>query len=197
MSERRFTVATNLLYRVDTEENNLVSRIVAIDDTWVKSYEPGMKGQATEWHQAGKISARAREIKDAHDIKDALTTHRVEIGQTVNGWYDKGYIQKLLRPAIHKKRPNLLAAGPIIIYDNAAPNISEGVTSLFARNKWETLPHPPNSPDLSSCDVDLFPTLNENMQEVGFEELEDAVAEQVRMFERGCLATGIQKLPSR
>ena len=53
--------------------------------------------------------------------------------------------------------------------------------------------HPPYSPDPSPCDYDLFPRLKENMRVVSFEdleELEDAVAEQVRMYERGCLATG-------
>ena len=62
------------------------------------------------------------------------------------------------------------------------------------------LPHPPYCPDFSPCDFELFPRLKENMRRVKFEdleELEDAVAEQVRRYERVCLATGVQKLPSR
>ena len=38
---------------------------------------------------------------------------------------------------------------------------------------------------LSPCDVDLFPKLKESVRRARFEELEDAVAEQVRMYERG------------
>ena len=36
--QRRFTVATNLLFHFETEENNFVSRIVVIDETWVSSF---------------------------------------------------------------------------------------------------------------------------------------------------------------
>ena len=36
-----------------------------------------------------------------------------------------------------------------------------------------------------SIDVDLFPKLKESVRMARFEELEDAVAEQVRMYERG------------
>ena len=71
---------------------------------------------------------------------------------------------------------------------------------LIARYKWETLYHPPYSSDLRPCVFDLLPRLKEDVQGVRFEDLEElegAVAEQVRMYERGCLATGIQKLPSR
>ena len=93
-----------------------------------------------------------------------------------------------------------MAADPIILHDNAAPHLSEGMTSLLANYKWETLPHPPYSPDVSSCDCDLFPRSKENVRGVrieDFKELEDAMAEQVRLYERGCLTTGMQKLPSR
>ena len=66
--------------------------------------------------------------------------------------------------------------------------------SLLMRYKWETLPHPPHSPDLILCDIDLFPRLKENMRGVRFEdseELEEVMAEQVQLYERGCLTTGI------
>ena len=110
------------------------------------------------------------------------------------------YIQKVLRPAVHRKRSEFLAGCPIVLHDNSAPHISEGMTTLLVHYKWETLSHPPYSPDLSPCDFDLFPRLKENMRGVRFkdlEELKDAVANQVRIYEHGCLATGIQKLPRR
>ena len=93
-----------------------------------------------------------------------------------------------------------MAAGPVILHDNAAPHLSERMTSLLARYKWEPLPRPPYSPDVSPCDFDIFPRSKENVRGVKFEdfkELEDAMAGQVRLYERGCRTTGIQKLPSR
>ena len=134
----------------------------------------------------------------------------METGRSVIDMYYKGSIQKVLRPAIRGKRPNLLAAGSIILHDNAAPHLwglgvgevggeGEDVTSL-AQQMGNVVLHPPYSPNLSPCDYDLFARLKENMRVVRtevLEELEDAVAEQVRLYERGCPTTGIQKLLSR
>ncbi len=74
------------------------------------------------------------------------------------------------------------------------------MTSLLKANKWERLPHPAYSPDISPCDYDLFPKLKENMRGIRYtylDELEVAVTDQVKVYERGCLATGIEKLLSR
>ena len=75
-----------------------------------------------------------------------------------------------------------------------------GGTLLLARYKWESLSYPLYSPDLSPSDFDLFLTLKATMRGSRFEDLEEleaTVAAQVRMYEGGCLTTGIQKLPSR
>ena len=92
----------------------------------------------------------------AYDISGVLISQRVETGHNVNAIYYKGCIQRVLRPAIRRKRPELLPACLIILHDNA-PHLSEGVTSLLTRYKWETLPHPSHCPDLSQCDFDFFP----------------------------------------
>ena len=44
----RLAVTFNLLSRFETEENNFVSRIIAIEEPSVRSYEPEMKRHATE-----------------------------------------------------------------------------------------------------------------------------------------------------
>ena len=43
-------VATHLLSWFDSEGQDFLSRIVAIDETWVRSYEPELKRQSAEWH---------------------------------------------------------------------------------------------------------------------------------------------------
>ena len=75
----------------------------------------------------------------------------------------------IIRSYCDRKRPEPLAAGPIILHDNAAAYVSR-VTSLLARDRWETLPHPPYTPDLSPFDFDLFPRMKENMPAVTFED---------------------------
>ena len=49
-AERRLEVATHLLSRFDSEGQDFLSRIVAIDETWMRSYEPELKRQSAEWH---------------------------------------------------------------------------------------------------------------------------------------------------
>ena len=46
---QRLIVAINLHSRFELEENNFVSRIVAVFKTWVRSLVPEMKRQTTEW----------------------------------------------------------------------------------------------------------------------------------------------------
>ena len=50
--------------------------------------------------------------------------------------------KKTLRQAIRRKSPELLAAGPIILHDNATLHGASGVTSLLGRYEWETLDRP-------------------------------------------------------
>ena len=119
--------------------------------------------QATEWHTPYSPTQEKNRRKQgklklpmisASDIDCGLAYHRRETGQTVNGMYCKGYIQKVLR----RKHPELLEEDRIILHDNAVPHISERAASLHAGYKWET-PHSPNSLDLSPCDFDLSPKL--------------------------------------
>ena len=123
----------------------------------------------------GKVSARAREIKDAHDICydfcGVLTSHRVETGHTVNGMYYKGCIQKVLQPAIHRKRPELLAAGPIILHDNAAPHVFGGWRHYSRATNGKHCPILLILQTSIHVTSNFSPRLKENMQEVRFEDL--------------------------
>ena len=62
--------------------------------------------------------------------------------------------KKTLRQAIRKKRPKFLAAGPIILHDNATPH---GAKGALGRYEWETLDHPSYSSGISPYDFDLSP----------------------------------------
>ena len=48
--ECRLEVATHLLSRFGLEGQDFLSRIVAIDEMWVRSYEPELKRQSAVWH---------------------------------------------------------------------------------------------------------------------------------------------------
>lgn len=207
--QRRVEVAEQLLARYEIEGETFLNRVVAIDETWIRSYEPELKRQSAEWHtpaspRPAKFRRKQGHLKMmmifAYDTKGILSSHRVPIGQTVNQEYYRYFLSKVLRPAIRKKRPGLLEVTPCLLHDNASSHLASRVTSLLSSYEWEVLPHPAYSPDMSPPDFDLFAKLKEPMRGVRFddlEELEQAVADQVRHMNLRCLATGVAKLSAR
>ena len=69
--------------------------------------------------------------------------------------------EQTLRRKMHKNRPQLLVAGPLILHDN-------------------TRPHEPYSPDMSPSDFDLFPKLKEPMRRRRFSSLEELYTDGTR-----------------
>lgn len=207
--QARLDTARDLLKRYEQEGETFLNRIVAIDETWVRSYEPELKRQSSEWHtpsspRPAKFRRSQGNLKMlmvfAYDNTGVLSSHSVPIGQNVNSEYYAHFLQKILRPAIRKKRPALLKEGPVILHDNATSHVSAHVTSLMTSYAWERLRHPPYSPDLSPCDFDLFPKIKESLRGIRFQDLDTlnaAVATEVRRVNAGCLATGIKALPKR
>lgn len=52
-SSRR-KIALNLLYSEEGKEK--LQRIVAIDEIWIRAYEPELKRQSSEWHNLNSPS---------------------------------------------------------------------------------------------------------------------------------------------
>ena len=102
-AEHHLEVATHLLSRFDSEGQDFLSIIVAIDETWVRSYEPELKRHSAEWHtpsspRLAKYRRTQSKLKmlmifacNRHGI---LTSHKVMSGKTVNGKYCEDSIKK-------------------------------------------------------------------------------------------------------
>ena len=205
----RMETAKTLLKRYIKEGESFLNRIVAIDETWIRSYEPELKRQSSEWHTPAsprpiKFRRKQGHLKMmmifAYDSVGVLVAERIPLGKTVNKEVYSNFLMKKLRPAIRKRRRSLFNAVPLILHDNASCHKSERVTSLLTSYEWDVLPHPPYSPDMSPPDFDLFPKLKEPLRGIRFDdldELEAEVAKQVRLLNSGCLATGISDLPKR
>jgi hypothetical protein len=67
--------------------------------------------------------------------------------------YYHDWMQKLCRK-MHKNQPALLGDKPLILHDNARPQLGKVVTNLLRKYELEVLPHVPYSPDISSLDFD-------------------------------------------
>ncbi|PSN33184.1 hypothetical protein C0J52_27393, partial [Blattella germanica] len=186
----------------------LLCRIIAIDETWVRDFEPQLKSLSNEWRGASsprpkKFSRAQSKIKQmmffAYDHQGIIMTDRVPCGTSVTGAYYRNFMQNLRRK-MHKTRPQLLEAGPLILHDTARPHIALVVVEKLREYGWKVLPHPPYSSDMSPPDFDLFPKLKEPMRGRRYsylEELSTTVTRAIRQMNKICALDGIIKLPRR
>ena len=86
-------IARKLLKRYGEDGDEILHRIVAIDETWIWSFEPELKRQSSECHT--KNSPRPVKFRRsqncakmlmifAYDFFGVLTAHMVPTGKTVN-----------------------------------------------------------------------------------------------------------------
>ena len=205
---QRVNIARKLLKRYG-EDGDEMLQVIVIDETWIRSFEPKLKRQSSEWQT--KNSARPVKFSRsqncakmlmifAYDFRGVLMAHRVPTGQTMNKEYYKMYIRIILCPGIRRKRQEMTDRTPLLLHDNASPHKANIVKELLELYQWEVLDHPPYSPDLSPFDFDLFPKLKEPLRGIRYEsldELECAVNREIRRINFGSLATGIYALPKR
>ena len=79
----------------DMESENVLSRTVAIDEAWVRSYEPELKRQSVVAYSKLTAARKFRRVQSkmkmlmvfAYDIRGVLTTHEVPAGEKVNDEY--------------------------------------------------------------------------------------------------------------
>ncbi|KAF2366449.1 hypothetical protein FHG87_002806 [Trinorchestia longiramus] len=66
-----------------------------------------------------------------------------------------------MHAGLSEKRPALVnQRGPILLHDNARPHVARMTVQKLTELGYETLPHPPYSPDLSLTDYHLFKHLS-------------------------------------
>ena len=120
-------------------------------------------------------------------------------GKTVHSEY---YIEILeeLGKAIQENHRRNLAKGVLLMQDNASPHSSERTQAALRDLQFETLPHPPYSPDLSPCDYWLFGPMKKYLKGRRFENLQQlssSVSQWVRSTPETFFRAGIEKLPER
>ena len=188
---QRVNIARKLLKRNGEDGDKMLHRIVAIDETWIQSFEPELKHLSSEWHT--KNSTKPLKFRGcqnyakmlmifAFDFCEVLMAHRVPTGKSVNKEYYKMYIRTILRPAIRRKHQEMIDRTTLILHDNVSPHEANVVQELLESYQWEVLDHPPYSPDLSPPDFDLFPKLKEPSRGIRYkslDELECAVNREV------------------
>lgn len=204
----RVTLCAAHLRRHRREGAAFLHRIVACDETWAHSWEPELKRQSASW--CGPDSPRPQKARRAiadlkvmhitfFDWKGIIFDQPVPVGQRVDGNYYLATLRKVRR-AVRDKRPDLHRSGVILLQDNAGPHRKREVLEALNSWDWETLPHPPYSPDLSPCDFFLFPKIKEPMRGQRFkteEEVNEAYKSSMCAVTKSGLEDGLDGLVRR
>ena len=125
-------------------------------------------------------SAKKRMITVFWDSKGILLMDVLPAGATVNAARYCDTLDKL-RDALRRKRPGQLSKGVILQHDNATPHTAKFTQDWIKRFNWETLPHPPHSPDLAPSDFHLFGPLKRHLAGKRFDDDDDLI-EEVRSW---------------
>ena len=134
------------------------------------------------------------------DSTGMIYMHWVPTEQTVN----KEYYVKVLREfrkRIHRKKPALFKSGQWNFYqDNAPVHNTILVTDYLNKMGIKTVPQPPDSPDLTLCDLCLFPKLKEKLRGCRYEtieEMKEAVTKVIEMLTQEDFHGAFEKLLER
>ncbi|XP_014289639.1 histone-lysine N-methyltransferase SETMAR-like [Halyomorpha halys] len=92
------------------------------------------------------------------DTKDILLIDYLPTGQTITRQYYANLLDQL-QEKIREKRPSLASKKVIFHQDNARPHTSAIAMEKLHELRYELLPHPPYSPDLTPSDFHLFSKL--------------------------------------
>lgn len=199
---QRMEIATQLFARFQQEGDVFLKRIVAIDEIWMRDFEPELKSQSAQWtHPSSPYPSKCRRqlskakqlVIMAYDYDGVIATDRVPIGVSVTGDYYAAFLHQKFR----QNRSQLLDSGVLIIHDNARPHVMESVKTVLSDYKWEALLHPAYSPDMNPSNFDLFPKLKNLLRGQRFltlDALSAAVTRRLQQLNSSGELNGIKQL---
>ena len=118
-------------------------------------------------------------------------------GKTVTASVYATQLQKLAT-AIGEKRPRRTTVH--LLHDNARPHVSKVTQAKLEELGWDTVPHPPYSPDLAPSDYHLFRPLKAFLARKSFVDFDDVVRAVADFFDSQSPAfweKGVSELPVR
>lgn len=106
-----------------------------------------------------------------------------------------------LNDALQQKRPELInRKGVVFLQDNARPHTSLVTRQKLLQLEWDTMPHPPYSPDLAPSDYYLFRSLQNFLDDKSFTSNEEVKNHHDQFFaskDQQFYEHGIMLLPER
>ncbi|GBP37502.1 Histone-lysine N-methyltransferase SETMAR [Eumeta japonica] len=121
--------------------DEICDRIVTVDETWVRQYDPESKQESMQWTKKEKGRRR---------------NSRFKVG--IEAYGDNFGIVKA-REAVVQKRRGKLSRGVLFLQDNASVHTARVSRQALKDTGFSEIDHPPYSPDLAPSDYFLFSNL--------------------------------------
>lgn len=205
---QRLQVCGRLLARFQKQGDQFLTHIITCDETWVHHYTPESKQASMEWRKQGEpgpVKAKSRLSAGKvlatifFDQRGLLHFDFLHERRTINAAYYCDILSEV-RLAYRRKRRDLSIRQVVLLHDNARPHTAALTREKLEQLGWETLEHPPYSPDLSPCDFHVFGPLKEALGGQRFDsdaEVEAYVRNWLQTRPASFYEEGIGKLPIR
>ncbi|UYV75847.1 hypothetical protein LAZ67_13001551 [Cordylochernes scorpioides] len=206
--QQRMEAARAFLEMHQRDGDQLFSRIVTGDESWVHHSTPETKRQSMVWKKPeesapkkAKVTISAGKVMTIvfWDCKDVLLVDYLPPNTTVNAARYCEVLTKL-RAAIKRKCSGLLSRKVLLVHDNARPHATRTTQTLLENFKWEIFTHPTYFPDLAPSDFHLFPALKLHLGGKHFANDDEVQAEANHWLRRQDTAwynSGIKRLLQR
>jgi len=202
--EVRETISFANLRRM-RKDPDLLTRVMAIDETWIPLQSAPPKNKCMFWLGRGEKAPNIPVTKPygpkllmicGMDVQGVGTWKILERGQNVNAQLYKEFLEE----NVDRWARCMSIDDVVILHDNASSHKSRVVNDFITSKGWEILPHPPYSPDLHPCDFNCFAPLKYPIKGHRYQDkahLEAAVETAVINGNNGGQFMGINMLPTR
>ncbi|KAK3871575.1 hypothetical protein Pcinc_023296 [Petrolisthes cinctipes] len=206
--QRQGRIATchELADRYEAEGDDFLNRIITGDETFVTYYLPERRSSNT--YKPGIIERKMIQHKFRvlyaifYDVQGLLLAHPVPEQTQMTAEYYSYLLRDLLLPAIKRKRKN--SSGKereiLLLHDNTAMHNAKVTQLALTDLNIETLPHPPDSPDLLPAEFWLYPHLRDQIQGSSFKDRSStwsALSHHCNSITENEMANSIRNLPDR
>ncbi|GBP71465.1 Histone-lysine N-methyltransferase SETMAR [Eumeta japonica] len=161
-NQRRLQTSKDFLELVGDNIDEICNRIVTVDETWVRQYDPESKQESMQWTKKGERPPKKFKVQKSAsklmatiswDSEGVLLIDYLPKGTTMNGQYYANLLAQA-REAVVQNRRGKLSCGVLFLQDSASVHTARVSRQALKDTGFSEIDHPPYSPDLAQR---LFP----------------------------------------
>lgn len=203
--ERRVETSQAFLDMCGDGIDEVCSRIVTVDETWIRQYDPECKSESMQWIEKGERPPKKFKVQKSAsklmatvfwDCDGILLIDYLAKGSTINALYYANLLRQV-RKAVVEKRRGKLRKGILFLQDNAPVHTARVARQALKEIGFDEIDHPPYSPDLAPSDYFLFSNLKRELRGKRFgsdEEMKAAVQEHFEGQSKEYFFNGLKAL---